>query len=114
MATPLFLVSLGNDQQPLRIPGTWERLLLPHRLVTRNYVRVKAGLSLSLNPPNVSEHGGKKDLLTGFREISDGARERQEARDVPAASADSRLTIGKFQDPKPVELLEVRCHREPV
>lgn len=111
MAAPLFLVSLRNDQQPLRIPGTWGRLLLPHRLVTRNYVRVT--VSLSLNPPNVSEYEGKKDLSTGFREISDGARERQEARDVLATSADSRLTIGKFQDPKPVELLEVRRHGEP-
>ena len=58
------------------IPGRWELLPLRHGLVTRSCVRVKAGLSLTLNLPKFSEYEGKKDMLTGFGEVSDGVRER--------------------------------------
>lgn len=48
------------------IPGRRVLLLLPHGLVTRDCVRVKVGLHFGLNLPNLSEHGGEKDVHNWF------------------------------------------------
>ena len=60
-------VSFGKYQQSGLIPGRWELLVLPHGLVTRSCVRVKAGVGLGLNLSNASEQEGKEGMPNWFQ-----------------------------------------------